>query len=81
MMINNSIGHVFNISGSMPKTNGFSLKFRKITGIDHYVSIDMVDDCDVIISNRISDLENDFKAYLILSNGELIELTKDSNME
>jgi hypothetical protein len=81
MIINNSIGHIFNMSASMPKTNGFSLKFRKFTGIDHYVSIDTVDECDIIISNKISDLENDFKAYLILSNGELIELTKDSNME
>lgn len=80
MIIDNSIGSFFSTYGSTPKTNGFLLKFSKFTGIVHYLSIDVVDDCDVTISINDSNFKDDFKAYVVLSNGELIDLPKDSGL-
>lgn len=40
-----------------------------------------MDDCDVAISINDSNFRDDFKAYLVLSNGELIDLLKDSGVK
>ena len=82
MIINNNLGSFFLTYASAPEANGYySLKFSEFSGITHYISIDTIDDCDVAISVKGSDLEDNFKAYLILSNGELIELLKDMSIE
>lgn len=81
MIIDNSIGSFFLTYGSTPKTNGFSLKFGEFTGITHYISINTIDDCDVTLSIKDSNFKDDFKAYIILSDGELIDLSKDSDVE
>lgn len=81
MIINNSIGEFFLTYGSTPKTNGFSLKFSKFTGVHHYVSINTENECDVVISYKNSAPEDDFKVFIISSSGELVELMKESVTE
>lgn len=81
MIINNSIGRFFLTRGSTPEVNGFSFKFSKFTGVHHYVSINTENECDVEISYKISAPEDDFKVFITLSNGELVELMKESTTE